>query len=83
MAAALMAAAADEEPEPASPAVVAALEGPLTGFTLSNFLPPSKPQTPLPPASNPALEEAFFSPKLAQGVKPAAKDQSSFLPRRR
>ena len=74
--------AAAEEPEPSSPEVVAALERPLTGFTLGNFLPASD----KPAAANPSLEGAFLSPSLAQAVKPAhdpGRDEPSFLPRRR
>jgi len=74
--------AAAEESEPSSPEVVAALERPLTGFTLGNFLPGSG----KPAAANPSLEGAFLSPSLAQAVKPAhdpGRDEPSFLPRRR
>jgi membrane associated rhomboid family serine protease len=75
-----MAEAAAEEPAPAAPEVVAALERPLNGFTLGNFLPPSK------PVSNPQMEEAIYSPSLSQPAKPGNdtnRDTPSFLPRRR
>ena len=71
---------AAEEPQPAAPEVVAALERPLNGFTLGNFLPPSK------PVSNPQMEEAIYSPSLSQPAKPGNdtnRDTPSFLPRRR
>jgi membrane associated rhomboid family serine protease len=75
---AVAAAEAEEEPEPA-PEVVAALERPLNGITLGNFLPSSRP----PATTDPALKEAIFSPTLAQAVKEPSSEEPSFLQRRR
>ena len=72
--------AAAQEPEQHAPEVVAALERPLSSFSLGNFLPPSS-----QPAAS-ASAESFYSPGLAQSVKPAndsGREESSLLPRRR
>jgi membrane associated rhomboid family serine protease len=77
--AAALAEAEAQEPKPHAPEVVAALERPLTGITLGNFLPPSA-----QPAS--ASSASFYSPGLAQAVKPAPDsggEPTSFLPRHR
>ena len=69
-----------QEPEQHAPEVVAALERPLSSFSLGNFLPPSS-----QPAAS-ASAESFYSPGLAQSVKPAndsGREESSLLPRRR
>jgi hypothetical protein len=68
------------EPEQHAPEVVAALERPLSSFSLGNFLPPSS-----QPAASPSAG-SFYSPDLAQSVKPAndsGREESSLLPRRR
>jgi membrane associated rhomboid family serine protease len=81
--AAAIARAETAEPEQHSPEVVAALERPLTNFSLGSFLPPPS----KPASSNAALDSSFRSASLAQAVKPsgdsARDDSSSLLPRHR